>query len=86
MLKSVNDLSLWNTGQKEGIDVVLLNANQPSFQWALRGISDLKQADILGNTETPFTHNQFLQMRLLICKRFIEVNPLSGQPFLILSI
>ena len=53
MLKSVNDLSLWNTGQKEGIDVVLLNANQPSFQWALRGISDLKQADILGNSETP---------------------------------
>lgn len=53
MLKSVNDLSLWNTGQKEGIDIVLLNANQPSFQWALRGISDLKQADILGNSETP---------------------------------
>jgi hypothetical protein len=30
-----------------------LNENQPSLQWAFRDILTVKQADVLGDTETP---------------------------------
>jgi len=53
MVKSVNNIALWNSGQKEGIDIVLLNEDQPSLQWAFRDILTVKQADVLGDTETP---------------------------------
>jgi hypothetical protein len=53
LMKSVNDLSLWNTGQKNGLDIVLLKEDQPSLKWALRSFANLKTADIFGSTETP---------------------------------
>ena len=52
-MKTIRDLSLWNTGQVDGIDVALLRQNQPSFQWALRDFSKMSYKDILGVTETP---------------------------------
>ena len=41
-MNTVDDLSLWNTTQKNGIDVVLLKQKQPSLQWVLRDFSELQ--------------------------------------------
>jgi hypothetical protein len=53
LLKSVSDLSLWNSGQNNGLDIVLLKEERPALQWALRGFTGLENADILSNTQTP---------------------------------
>lgn len=53
LMKTVGDLSLWNTQQPNGIDVVLLNQEQPSLQWAFRDFSAARQSTIIGENESP---------------------------------
>jgi hypothetical protein len=53
LLKQVNELSLWNTGQEENkLHIALLRVQSPSLEWALRNYT-IQDADILGSTETP---------------------------------
>ena len=52
-LKSVKNISLWNTGQETGIDLVLLNQNQASLQWELHDFENLKETNVLGDSDTP---------------------------------
>lgn len=53
LLKQVDELSLWNTGEDEDkMHVALLRVQSPSLEWALRNYS-IQDADILGATETP---------------------------------
>ncbi|MHC1740877.1 MAG: hypothetical protein AB9897_07180 [Anaerolineaceae bacterium] len=51
--KSVQELSLWNTGQKNGIEVIVVAQNHPSLQWIFRDFPNAKQNDLLANSETP---------------------------------
>jgi hypothetical protein len=53
LMKTVDDLSLWNTQQVSGIDITLLNQEKPSLQWALRDLSSVKTSDVIGDTELP---------------------------------
>lgn len=52
LIKQVNELSIWNGGEPEYLDVVLLNVNSPSLEWALRNFT-LQEADIVTANETP---------------------------------
>jgi hypothetical protein len=53
LMKSVDDLSLWNTQQTNGIDVVLLGLDRPSLEWAFRDFSSVKESNIIGENEIP---------------------------------
>ena len=53
-LKStVDDLSLWNIGQENRIDVDLVNVQYSSVKWDLRKYDRLSSEDLLGQTQTP---------------------------------
>jgi hypothetical protein len=53
LMRTVDNLSLWNTQQINGIDVTLLNQEKPSLQWALRDLSSVKTSDVIGDNELP---------------------------------
>jgi len=53
LLKQINNLSLWNTGQINGTDIDLLNQNQPSLLWALHDFQNVKQVDIFADSDSP---------------------------------
>ena len=47
-MNTVDNLSLWNTTQKNGIDIVLLNEKQSALQWVFRDFTGLQEKDMLG--------------------------------------
>jgi hypothetical protein len=53
LMNTVDNLSLWNTTQKNGIDIVLLNEKQSALQWVFRDFTGLQEKDIIGDSETP---------------------------------
>lgn len=42
LIKTISDLSRWNTGYDDRIDVLLIGSDQPSLLWALRDFEDLR--------------------------------------------
>lgn len=52
LLNSIEDISLYNTGEKTGIDVKLVALDDPALQWALHNFDDLTSDSALANTDT----------------------------------
>jgi hypothetical protein len=52
-MKTVNDLALWSSGQKNSIDVSVDNLDQPALLWSLRDVEKVTSVDTLGKDETP---------------------------------
>ncbi len=52
LVSSVKDISLYSTGETNGIDVKLTGLNEPSLLWAFHTFSHLKSEDLLSNNDT----------------------------------
>ncbi len=53
LFQTVEDISLWNTGQKNRIDVQLVGLNSPSITWAFRNFEKTKIQEAFPVSETP---------------------------------
>jgi len=53
LLQTVEDLSLWNTGQRNRIDVRLVGLNSPSITWALRNFEKMTREEAFPVNDAP---------------------------------
>ncbi len=53
LFQTVEDVSLWNTGQKNRIDVQLVGLNSPSITWAFRDFEKTEIQDAFPVSDTP---------------------------------
>ncbi len=53
LLQTVEDLSLWNTGQRNRIDVRLVGLNSPSITWAFRNFEKMTREEAFPVNDAP---------------------------------
>ncbi len=53
LLKTLGDISEWNTGTRTGMEVVVVGIPSPSVQWALRNFPEAKFVDVLARQDAP---------------------------------
>jgi hypothetical protein len=51
--ETVGDLSYWRTGDRDAIDLTVLDIQSPALEWSLRGMSQAQTAAVLGATSQP---------------------------------
>lgn len=53
LLQTIEDVSLWNTGQKNSIDVQLVGINSPSATWAFRNFENTSFSEAFPVSDSP---------------------------------
>jgi hypothetical protein len=77
MGSSVGDISEWNTGYRDQMDVIVLDVNSPALEWALRRVNQAKFVDFIPGGQTP---------GMVIALKGLSMNlgaEYSGQDFII---
>ena len=53
ILKSISDLSEWNTGERDFLDVVTVDVESPALDWSLRNLKDYQKKNSIIPGENP---------------------------------
>jgi len=53
LLTSIGDIAEWNTGSRDGLDLVVVDLPKPSLQWVLRHYNHVEFVDLLPPQESP---------------------------------
>jgi hypothetical protein len=53
LVKTLGDFSEWKTGNRNGLDVTVVDINLPSLKWALRGVEQVQYLDFLPADNQP---------------------------------
>ena len=53
LMRSMGDLSEWNTGRRDSLDTIVVNPSEPALQWLLRDWRHVRYMETLPSNEKP---------------------------------